>query len=288
MDTGISLRVLLAGFALLSHAAYGDKVTFGGAADNYEQGFTKEAIRDIGQLAEAGDTRAQYYYGVELIKGVSVAQDLVRGYAWVETAADCGATCSSSEVSVQAQDARLRLQRYLDGQQLLQAERIAEAYLEPKRTRHEQAARDVEQALLGKSVTSGAVLHAGCAARSLEGCDVAPYRERGRTSCTGIVARPDRLAANRGPQVQIRPPRYPAAARKELAEGRVVIGAHIDYTGFVCNAAIVRSSGNAAIDQAALDSLVTWRFQPAVLQSQAVDSLFNMTLDFSFADRWAP
>ena len=213
----------------------------------------------------------------------------MRGYAWVEIAADCAATCSSSEVSAQAQDARLRLQRYLDGPQLLQAERIAEAYLAaddvPATSRR---LRDVEQALLGKSVTSGIALRAGCAARSLEGCDVAPYRERGRTSCTGIVARPDRLAANRGPQVQIRPPKYPAAARKELAEGRVVIGAHIDYTGFVCNAAIVRSSGNAAIDQAALDSLVTWRFQPAVLQSQAVDSLFHMTLDFSFADRWCP
>ena len=73
-----------------------------------------------------------------------------------------------------------------------------------------------------------------------------------------------------------------------LAEGRVVIGAHIDYTGFVCHAAIIRPSGSAAIDQAALASLVTWRFQPAVLQNQAVDSLFHMTLDFSFADRRVP
>ena len=117
---------------------------------------------------------------------------------------------------------------------------------------------------------------------------MAAYRVRGRTSCTGVEAHPDRLAADRGPQVQIRPPKYPAAARKELAEGRVVIGAHIDYTGFVCHAAIIRQSGSAAIDQAALASLVTWRFQPAVLQNQAVDSLFHMTLDFSFADRLVP
>jgi hypothetical protein len=67
-----------------------------------------------------------------------------------------------------------------------------------------------------------------------------------------------------------------------------MIGAHIDYTGFVCHAASIRQSGSAAIDQAALASLVTWRFQPAVLQNQAVDSLFHMTLDFSFADRRVP
>jgi TonB family protein len=255
--------------------------------DQHDRGHTKAAIRDLERLAEDGDTRAQYNYGVELIKGASVAQDLVGGYAWLEIAADCAATCSSAELSAQARDARLRLQHHLDGPQLLQAERIAESYLAPRRARHEQSLRDVGQALRGQSV-DGIAVHAGCAAEALEGCDVAPHRARGRTSCTGIVAHPDRLAADRGPQAQIRPPKYPAAARKELAEGRVVIGAHVDYTGFVCNAAVIRSSGSAAIDRAALDSLVTWRFQPAVLQNQAVDSLFNMTLDFSFVERWAP
>jgi protein TonB len=165
---------------------------------------------------------------------------------------------------------------------------IAEAYLAPRRARYEQSLHDVEQALLGKSAAGGVALRPGCASEAVDGCDVASYRVRGRTSCSGVEAHPDRLAADRGPQVQIRPPKYPAAARKELAEGRVVIGAHIDYTGFVCHAAIIRQSGSAAIDQAALASLVTWRFQPAVLQNQAVDSLFHMTLDFSFADRQVP
>ena len=183
---------------------------------------------------------------------------------------------------------RLRLQRYLDGPQLLQAERIAEAYFEPRRTRHEQAARDVEQALLGKSVTSGAVLRAGCAAKSLEGCDVAPYRERGRTSCTGIVAHPDRLAANRGPQVQIRPPRYPAAARKELAKGargdrrtRRLHGIRLQRRHRPQQRQRCHRSGGPRFSR---DLAV-----PAgSTADQAVDSLFNMTLDFSFADRWAP
>ena len=102
MDAMLTARMLIATLALAPHCVHAETVTVGGAADDYEQGYTKEAIRDLGQLAEAGDTRAQYYYGVELIKGVSVAQDLVRGYAWVETAADCAATCSSSEVSAQS------------------------------------------------------------------------------------------------------------------------------------------------------------------------------------------
>src|SRR5678816_4351260 len=92
-------------------------VAFGGAAESYGQGVATAAIRDLERLAEAGDTRSQYRYGVELIKGAVVPKDLVRGYAWVEIAADCAATCSSSELSAQARDARLRLHQYLDGRQ---------------------------------------------------------------------------------------------------------------------------------------------------------------------------
>ena len=83
-------------------------------------------------------------------------------------------------------------------------------------------------------------------------------------------------------------PRYPADALDDLAEGRVVIGTHVDYTGFVCNAGIVHSSGNPAIDCAALDSLLTWRFQPAILGGEPADALFNMTIDFSVADAGEP
>ena len=49
------------------------------------------------------------------------------------------------------------------------------------------------------------------------------------------------------------PLKYPAAARKELAEGRVVGLACTSTTpGSAADAAIIRPSGSAAIDQAAL------------------------------------
>jgi TonB family protein len=67
-----------------------------------------------------------------------------------------------------------------------------------------------------------------------------------------------------------------------------VIGAHIDYTGFVCQATVIRSSGDDEIDAAALDALLKWRLQPAVQGGRSVDALFTETIDFSFWEHSAP
>jgi TonB family protein len=263
-------------------------VTFSEAANKYEPGLSKAVVGDLRELAESGDTRAQYYYGVELMRGDDVARDLVQGYAWIEIAADCAATCSSAEASALAQDGRLKLQHFLSGTQLLEAERIAESFLTPRREAHRRAVDAAEQALTGKSIAEGVALHPGCAAQALDGCEVGPHREAGRTSCGGVVANPDRLPADRGPHAQVRAPKYPASAREASSEGRVVIGAHVDYTGFVCQATIISSSGNDEIDRAALEALLKWRLQPAVEEGRAVDALFTETFDFSFWEHGAP
>ena len=263
-------------------------MTFNEAANKYELGLSKAVVGDLKELADSGDTRAQYYYGVELMRGDDVPRDFVRGYAWIEIAADCAATCSSSEASALAQDARLKLQHFLSGTQLLEAERIAASFLAPRLEAHRRAVDIAEQALTGKSIAEGVTLHPGCAAQALEGCEIGPQREAGRASCEGIVTSPDRVPADRGPQAQVRAPRYPASAREASSEGRVVIGAHIDYTGFVCQATIISSSGNDEIDRAALEALLKWRLQPAVEDDRAVDALFTETFDFSFWEHGAP
>jgi TonB family protein len=256
--------------------------TLGKPPHRYESGGRNTDLDDLRKLAESGNTRAQLEYGIELMRGEHVAQDLVRGYAWVEIAARCDATCSSAEVSAQAQDRRLALQKFLSGTQLIEAERIAESFLAPRLEAHRRAAHAAEQALLGNGVAEGMTLHPGCAAEALLGCDADPLREAGRKSCSGIVPKPERLPADRGPQARIRPPTYPVVARLDRSEGRVVIAAHVDYTGLVCQATVVRSSGSDVIDAAALDAFVRWRLQPAVHDGSPVDALFTETIDFSF------
>ena len=129
------------------------------------------------------------------------------------------------------------------------------------------------------------MLRQGCAAApTLSGCEALPKPATGRRYCSGIVAQPDRSPSDRGPLARLNTPRYPAGALEKLVEGRVVIEAHVDSTGYVCEAGLVRSSGDATIDGAALDSLLRWRFEPAVLRGDPVEALFRMTIDFSLAN----
>ncbi|HLU40385.1 MAG TPA: TonB family protein [Planctomycetota bacterium] len=57
------------------------------------------------------------------------------------------------------------------------------------------------------------------------------------------------------------PPAYPWLARRRGWEGTVVVQVRVDADGAVGAAAVVRSSGRAALDEAALAAVRTWRFR---------------------------
>jgi protein TonB len=59
------------------------------------------------------------------------------------------------------------------------------------------------------------------------------------------------------------PPVYPTAAIAERVEGIVLVEAKIDVTGRITEATIVRSI--PLLDQAALDAVRQWRFEPVVI-----------------------
>ncbi len=59
------------------------------------------------------------------------------------------------------------------------------------------------------------------------------------------------------------PPDYPLSARRRGIEGVVVVLLRLDCAGSVLDAAVEATSGNAALDEAALAALRSWRFQPA-------------------------
>jgi TonB family protein len=73
-------------------------------------------------------------------------------------------------------------------------------------------------------------------------------------------------------------PIYPAMARQAQVEGQVVIDAVIDATGKLTNMTVV--SGAPLLQQAALDSLRTWKYRPGYLNEKPVSTKTSITVNF--------
>ena len=63
---------------------------------------------------------------------------------------------------------------------------------------------------------------------------------------------------------------YPAAAKAEGVEGRVVVRYDVTAAGAVDNAAVVESEPPGVFDAAALAAVRSWRFRPMVDQGEVV------------------
>lgn len=67
-----------------------------------------------------------------------------------------------------------------------------------------------------------------------------------------------------GPQILSAPaPVYPESARQSGASGTVLVGLAIDEAGTVSDAWVESSSGNDALDRAAVQAVLSWQFIPA-------------------------
>lgn len=67
-----------------------------------------------------------------------------------------------------------------------------------------------------------------------------------------------------GPQIVSAPaPVYPESARQSGASGTVLVGLAINETGTVSDAWVESSSGNDALDRAAVQAVLSWQFIPA-------------------------
>jgi len=85
------------------------------------------------------------------------------------------------------------------------------------------------------------------------------------------------------------PPDYPRSARLRGEQGRVTLLVQVDATGRVTHAAVLGSSGHAALDQAAEDAVRRWRFEPATQQGRAVFSTTTVNITFRLEqDAFAP
>src|SRR5262249_35563583 len=66
------------------------------------------------------------------------------------------------------------------------------------------------------------------------------------------------------PPAQNKPPRYPPDARRHGIERTVILEIEIHETGKVSSLTVGQSSGHAILDDAALDAVRKWTFEPSI------------------------
>jgi len=135
---------------------------------------------------------------------------------------------------------------------------------------------------------------------TLSGAAPAPTRQRApaavmttaansRSPATGSVAENTGGEQHDEPLVESRydvaalnnpKPPYPLAARRQGAEGRVVLRAQVLEDGRCAEARIVRSSGHALLDESALATVRRWRFVPATRAGTPVASWVEVPIAF--------
>jgi protein TonB len=80
-----------------------------------------------------------------------------------------------------------------------------------------------------------------------------------------------------------RPPDYPNAAAIKGEHGTVQVLIHVGVNGLVTDIDVLKSSGFAVLDEAALAAARKWRFHPAMKEGQAAP--FDLPFNFVFQDR---
>ena len=74
-------------------------------------------------------------------------------------------------------------------------------------------------------------------------------------------------------------PIYPAEALAAKVQGVVIIEATIDAAGFVADAHVLK--GVPMLDQAALDAMRQWQFEPTMMNGVAVPVIMTVTVNFT-------
>jgi TonB family protein len=75
-------------------------------------------------------------------------------------------------------------------------------------------------------------------------------------------------------------PRYPADAKRNGHQGKVLARVRIDRAGFVSDAEIVRSSGFPSLDQAALEFFKCQRYEPGTVDGVPSAMSFDLPANF--------
>ena len=101
------------------------------ASKLYQAGKQTEALVTLQQLAEAGDARAQYLVGLDMIEGKYIKLDYAQGFAYLVLATEDKVW--GDLVAPRARDARAVVEPQLSGVDLIHADRLIAAYKQRKK-----------------------------------------------------------------------------------------------------------------------------------------------------------
>lgn len=112
-------------------------------------------------------------------------------------------------------------------------------------------------------------------------CPTDPLRtfEKGIVAVDKQVSPPEKIFG--------RPPRYDENARKDKAEGTVVLEAIIDDEGCIHKLRVCKSV-HPSLDLAALDAVRRWVFKPAALDGKPVKVYYTLSVNFLMGRRPGP
>ncbi len=97
---------------------------------------------------------------------------------------------------------------------------------------------------------------------------------------SGTYVRPPTFTPARPDPAASPPPPFPREARFAGSVGIVVLLVKVNARGDVTEARIEESSGSGPLDRAALDAVARWRFFPAQLDAEPVDSKVFVPIRF--------
>jgi hypothetical protein len=104
---------------------------FDTASRLYQAGKQAEALVTLQQLAEAGDARAQYLVGLDLLEGKYIKLDNAQGFAYLVLATED--TQWGDLVAPRAREARAVVEPQLSGPDLIHADALIAAYKQRKK-----------------------------------------------------------------------------------------------------------------------------------------------------------
>jgi protein TonB len=125
-----------------------------------------------------------------------------------------------------------------------------------------------------------------------DGQDAAAERERAADDARRDAEREREAAARRTPAEKSRvadrdatptarvEPTYPPTAYRAREEGSVLVSAQVDASGAPVSVDVARRSGSRALDQAAVEAVRQWRFEPAMRDGKAVASTVEVPVTF--------
>ncbi len=108
--------------------------------------------------------------------------------------------------------------------------------------------------------------------------------ESARQPVPVVTAAPQPLPPRTAARFHNPRPWYPRMARRRGMEGRVELQVTVAIDGSVRSIRIARSSGYRLLDEAALETVRQWRFEPARLAGMAVEGRLMVPIRFRLRD----